>query len=84
MKIFYGFRLRTKSGVRDVRSHPILPPPLNMEARERLRWRIVDLEKNPVEMNEDELCAWLLSMPDDELNELLALSDWTHPGDRTR
>ena len=62
--------------------HPILPPPLNVEARERLRWRIVDLDKNPVEMNEDELRAWLLSIPDDELNELIALSDWTHPDDK--
>jgi hypothetical protein len=53
-----------------------------VEARERLRWRIVDLDKNPVEMNEDELRAWLLSIPDDELNELIALSDWTHPDDK--
>ncbi|WP_413765880.1 hypothetical protein [Ralstonia mannitolilytica] len=39
-------------------------------------------DKNPVEMNEDELRAWLLSIPDDELNELIALSDWTHPDDK--
>ena len=42
------------------------------------------LDKSPVEMNEDELRAWLLSIPEDELNELLALSDWTHPEDQAR
>ena len=49
MTIFHGFRLRAKSGASGLRPRPILPSPPIEEARERLRSRIVGLDKSPVE-----------------------------------
>lgn len=77
MNTFYGFRLRSKPRMSALRPHVVLPPPLNADARERLRWRIVDLAKSPVDMSVDELRAWIETIPQDELNELLALSHWS-------